>query len=183
MADILARTERNTVLYISYDNEAFMNTGIQESGTTPFGASTTTGPGGEKIKGKIGICSYIFTYIACRILIMWTVYHFDLNIALSEYIKRKLSGYSKKEIEVIPIYGIDNQIFECIANKKVANLRKELKLPLGKYIIFISSRISPEKDISTVLYSLKMLIEKGINNIVIQLITQFYIMSVPSKPV
>ena len=55
MPDILARTERNTVLYISYDNEAFMNTGIQESGTTPFGASTTTGPGGEKIKGKIGI--------------------------------------------------------------------------------------------------------------------------------
>ena len=52
MKDILARTERNTVLYISYDNEAFMNTGIQESGTTPFGASTTTGPGGEKIKGK-----------------------------------------------------------------------------------------------------------------------------------
>ncbi len=55
MEDILNRTERNTVLFIGYDNEAFMNTGIQESGTTPFGASTTTGPGGEKIKGKIGI--------------------------------------------------------------------------------------------------------------------------------
>jgi pyruvate ferredoxin oxidoreductase beta subunit len=55
MADILERTERHTALYISYDNEAFMNTGIQESGTTPFGASTTTGPGGKKIKGKIGI--------------------------------------------------------------------------------------------------------------------------------
>jgi pyruvate/2-oxoacid:ferredoxin oxidoreductase beta subunit len=55
MEDILARTERNTVLYIGYDNEAFMNTGIQESGTTPFGASTTTGPGGKKIKGKIGV--------------------------------------------------------------------------------------------------------------------------------
>ncbi len=55
MADILARSERHSVLYISYDNEAFMNTGIQESGTTPFGASTTTGPGGEKVKGKIGI--------------------------------------------------------------------------------------------------------------------------------
>ncbi|WP_371802098.1 hypothetical protein [Candidatus Lokiarchaeum ossiferum] len=55
MEDILARKERHSVLYISYDNEAFMNTGIQESGTTPFGASTTTGPGGEKVKGKIGI--------------------------------------------------------------------------------------------------------------------------------
>ena len=54
MEDILARQERNNVLYIGYDNEAFMNTGIQESGTTPYGASTTTGPGGEKIKGKIG---------------------------------------------------------------------------------------------------------------------------------
>ncbi|MHA1746933.1 MAG: hypothetical protein ACTSWW_13105 [Promethearchaeota archaeon] len=53
--DILARKERHTVLYIGYDNEAFMNTGIQESGTTPFGASTTTGPGLDKVKGKIGI--------------------------------------------------------------------------------------------------------------------------------
>jgi pyruvate/2-oxoacid:ferredoxin oxidoreductase beta subunit len=55
MDDILARTSHHTVLYIGYDNEAFMNTGIQESGTTPYAASTTTGPGGNKIKGKIGI--------------------------------------------------------------------------------------------------------------------------------
>ena len=53
MEDILARKERHSALFIGYDNEAFMNTGIQESGTTPIHASTTTGPGGEKIKGKI----------------------------------------------------------------------------------------------------------------------------------
>jgi len=34
MDEILSRKERHTVLYIGYDNEAFMNTGIQESGTT-----------------------------------------------------------------------------------------------------------------------------------------------------
>ncbi len=55
MEEILAREERHTVLYIGYDNEAFMNTGIQESGTTPVHASTTTGPGGKQIKGKVGI--------------------------------------------------------------------------------------------------------------------------------
>ena len=34
------------VLYICYDNEAYMNTGIQRSGLTPFkGATTTTPPG------------------------------------------------------------------------------------------------------------------------------------------
>ncbi|RLG40675.1 MAG: pyruvate ferredoxin oxidoreductase [Thermoproteota archaeon] len=39
-------------LYILYDNEAYMNTGIQRSGGTPFGAWTTTTPVGSKIKGK-----------------------------------------------------------------------------------------------------------------------------------
>jgi len=32
------------LLYICYDNEAYMNTGIQRSGGTPFGARTTTTP-------------------------------------------------------------------------------------------------------------------------------------------
>ena len=31
------------MLYICYDNEAYMNTGIQKSSLTPFGARTTTG--------------------------------------------------------------------------------------------------------------------------------------------
>lgn len=39
------------VLYICYDNEAYMNTGIQSSGLTPFGASTTTTPAGKNEPG------------------------------------------------------------------------------------------------------------------------------------
>lgn len=39
------------VLYICYDNEAYMNTGIQKSGLTPFGAKTTTTPAGENLHG------------------------------------------------------------------------------------------------------------------------------------
>ncbi len=40
------------VLYICYDNEAYMNTGIQRSGATPYGASTTTSPAGKKSIGQ-----------------------------------------------------------------------------------------------------------------------------------
>lgn len=40
------------VLYILYDNEAYMNTGIQRSGGTPKYAWTTTSPAGEAIPGK-----------------------------------------------------------------------------------------------------------------------------------
>lgn len=39
-------------LYICTDNEAYMNTGIQRSGTTPYGAWTTTTPVGVVKKGK-----------------------------------------------------------------------------------------------------------------------------------
>ena len=42
--------ERGTnFIYACYDNEAYMNTGVQRSGSTPLGAYTTTTP-----KGKIG---------------------------------------------------------------------------------------------------------------------------------
>jgi pyruvate ferredoxin oxidoreductase beta subunit len=40
-------------LHVLYDNEAYMNTGIQRSGGTPHAASTTTSPAGSIIPGKI----------------------------------------------------------------------------------------------------------------------------------
>ena len=36
------------IIYICYDNEAYMNTGIQTSSLTPIGAATTTNPVGKK---------------------------------------------------------------------------------------------------------------------------------------
>ena len=58
-----ALERKHDFTYICYDNEAYMNTGIQRSGATPYGAATTTTPAGSKIPGKtdakkdlIGIC-------------------------------------------------------------------------------------------------------------------------------
>ena len=39
-------------LYICWDNEAYMNTGIQRSSATPYGASTTTAPAGKVSIGQ-----------------------------------------------------------------------------------------------------------------------------------
>ncbi|GBE17755.1 pyruvate synthase subunit PorB [archaeon BMS3Abin16] len=38
--------------YICYDNEAYMNTGVQRSGSTPYGAMTTTSPPGKLSFGE-----------------------------------------------------------------------------------------------------------------------------------
>ena len=45
--------ERNhDVLFVCFDNEAYMNTGIQRSGSTPHGAWTNTSPAGRVRQGK-----------------------------------------------------------------------------------------------------------------------------------
>ena len=45
--------ERNeNIIYITYDNEGYMNTGIQRSSATPYHAATTTSPVGKARRGK-----------------------------------------------------------------------------------------------------------------------------------
>jgi pyruvate ferredoxin oxidoreductase beta subunit len=41
------------MLYVCYDNGAYMNTGIQRSSATPYGANTTTSPAGKAVPGKM----------------------------------------------------------------------------------------------------------------------------------
>ena len=40
------------IIYICYDNEGYMNTGVQRSGSTPYGARTYTSPVGKETHGK-----------------------------------------------------------------------------------------------------------------------------------
>jgi pyruvate/2-oxoacid:ferredoxin oxidoreductase beta subunit/NADPH-dependent glutamate synthase beta subunit-like oxidoreductase/NAD-dependent dihydropyrimidine dehydrogenase PreA subunit/ferredoxin len=43
----------HSMLYVCYDNGAYMNTGFQRSGATPVGAWTTTSPVGKEQAGKL----------------------------------------------------------------------------------------------------------------------------------
>lgn len=42
----------HNILYVCFDNEAYMNTGVQRSSFTPLGARTTTTPTGNKTRKK-----------------------------------------------------------------------------------------------------------------------------------
>ena len=66
-------------IFVCYDNEAYMNTGIQRSGATPFGASTTTSPAGTASFGKaqqrkdmtaIAVAHHV-PYVAQAIAVHW----------------------------------------------------------------------------------------------------------------
>ena len=51
LSGALERGHKN-FMYICLDNEAYMNTGIQRSSSTPYGASTTTSPAGKVSVGQ-----------------------------------------------------------------------------------------------------------------------------------
>ena len=62
----------HNILFVCFDNEAYMNTGIQRSGLTPTGADTTTSPSGKvnwgnprPKKNVVGICAaHLIPYAA-----------------------------------------------------------------------------------------------------------------------
>ena len=59
--------DRNdNVIYICYDNEAYMNTGIQKSSLTPFGAKTTTTPVAGSTRGCLTQKKNMFEIVAAH---------------------------------------------------------------------------------------------------------------------
>jgi len=61
-------------VYVCYDNEAYMNTGIQRSGATPQGAETTTCPAGKSEKKKDLteiVASHHIPYVAQASIGLW----------------------------------------------------------------------------------------------------------------
>ncbi|MDR0198724.1 MAG: pyruvate ferredoxin oxidoreductase [Methanomassiliicoccaceae archaeon] len=51
-------------MYVCLNNEAYMNTGIQRSGATGIGASTTTSPAGSVVPGKAGYAKDLTMIVA-----------------------------------------------------------------------------------------------------------------------
>lgn len=56
----------HNVLYVCFDNEAYMNTGIQRSSSTPHAAMTTTSPPGKARMGKRHLKKDIISIVAAH---------------------------------------------------------------------------------------------------------------------
>src|SRR5690349_9668190 len=88
-------------LYVCYDNQAYMNTGVQRSGATPRFASTTTAPPGSRSHGKeqerkditaIAAAHHV-SYVAQAAGCHWN--------DLSEKVRRATSGHGPSFINVL----------------------------------------------------------------------------------
>ncbi len=54
------------IIFITTDNEAYMNTGIQKSGLTPYGTKTTTTPAGQNLPGSVTKKKNMFEIVAAH---------------------------------------------------------------------------------------------------------------------
>jgi len=77
---------RTNGIYVMYDNEAYMNTGVQRSGATPWGAWTTTTPTGGGLHGKPEAKKDIMAIVLAH----HPIYAATLNPAFPEDFDRKV---------------------------------------------------------------------------------------------
>ena len=54
------------MVYVCYDNEAYMNTGVQKSGLTPYGMKTTNTPSGKNFHGSQSSKKRMFEIVAAH---------------------------------------------------------------------------------------------------------------------
>jgi pyruvate ferredoxin oxidoreductase beta subunit len=148
-------------LYVLYDNEAYMNTGIQRSGGTPHGASTTTSPAGTVIPGKLEykkpiadiMVAHDIPYAATAVPHYWR----DLITKARKGIEvngpaflhvlapcpRGWRSDISKSIEIshlavetciFPLWEAINGEYQLSAPSKVIALRPERKKPMEEYL-------------------------------------------------
>ena len=148
-------------LYVCFNNEAYMNTGIQRSSATPMGASTTTSPAGSVIPGKKEfpkdlteiMAAHKIPYVAqaspgfYNDLIAKAGKAFSIegpkfmNVIAPcprgwRFTSEKTIEISKKAVETCfwPLYEVENNEYRLTGLSKLVAEGKKEKLPIKEYL-------------------------------------------------
>lgn len=121
------------------------------------------------------VCSPMLQYYACRLyersVVKLSFILGSASIRLCHFINGLLAqhfivlsrylgsvvGVDSNRITVIPVYGVDTNVYCPVTSQRKAAIRCDLGLPLDRFIIIASTRIAPEKDWRTLLGAIQML--------------------------
>jgi mannosyltransferase len=87
---------------------------------------------------------------------------------MGQYLQSIASRYSSRTGLGL-YYGVDTELFHPVENQERAELRRKHNLPPENFVIFLSSRISHEKDPETVIQATALARQKGLDAVVINL--------------
>ena len=147
--------ERNQdVLYVCYDNGAYMNTGYQRSGLTPFDAYTTTSPSGKESFGNNRPKKYM-PEIAMAHRIPYTAvssagYPMDLQKKVKKAMTIKGAKYLQVDVPCVPGWKYEPKysvklaqlavqtglypLFEAEYDKIISVKKISRKVPVEEYL-------------------------------------------------
>ena len=83
-------------------------------------------------------------------------------IALGPYLREIAANYCPRTVTGL-YYGVDTTYYRPVDKSAKVQLRIKLNLPVDPFIIFLSSRISHEKDPETVLHAVAIARSRGLN--------------------
>lgn len=89
-------------------------------------------------------------------------------IALGPYLSTIAGRYCAR-VERGLYYGVDTQLYRPCSQLEQRQIRRRLGLPENKFVVFLSSRISHEKDPETVLRAVALARTKGLDAVVLNL--------------
>jgi pyruvate ferredoxin oxidoreductase beta subunit len=156
MASLSGAAERNeNIIYVCYDNEAYMNTGIQRSSSTPIGAWTTTTITG-KMENKKDLPSIVLMHHVPYLATASIAYPLDFAEKLQK--AAKIQGFkyihlhapcppgwkfsSEKTIEVGRlavqtgswiVYEVENGVYK-LSTPSLPFVNKERRKPIELYL-------------------------------------------------
>jgi glycosyltransferase involved in cell wall biosynthesis len=89
-------------------------------------------------------------------------------LAMGPYLRDLASGYCPRS-DIGLYYGVDTDVFCPASPDERRALRQRWDLPVGRFLIFFSSRISHEKDAETVLRAAAAARQHGLDAVVLNL--------------
>lgn len=146
-----AAERKEDIIYICYDNEAYMNTGIQQSSATPPGAWTTTTPKGkELILKKKDIIGIVLAHEPAYVATATIAYPEDFYVKIKTALKRRGFRFLHLLCACPPGWKIDSQdalkvcrsavesdMFPLVElgdnNKLYRTYKPDKKIPLSEY--------------------------------------------------
>jgi glycosyltransferase involved in cell wall biosynthesis len=119
-------------------------------------------------RGQIGLTKSLAGETLIRALMTFNGRFSARCLAMGPYLRDVAAGYCPRS-EVGLYYGVDTDYFCPATDDEKTELRRRRDLPHDKFVIFLSSRISHEKDPETVLRATAIARKKGLDAVLINL--------------
>ncbi len=119
-------------------------------------------------RGRIGPVAHLAGRVVISSLMRFNGFFAARALALGPYLRRIATRYSSRTGSG-SYYGVDMTLFRPADSDERVRIRERRQLPLDKFLIFLPSRISHEKDPETVLQAVAIVRAQGLDAVVINL--------------